>query len=173
MRALQIAVLCGGLLLFGVSAGAGSPLTRQQEKSSQQKDRAAIEETLEHFLDAWNKHDAHAFAMTFTEDADFTNVAGMYGHGRANVETFHARIFATRFKDSHQTAQIRSIRFLTPHLAAVDIDWQMTGALFQDGSTQPERRGRLNWVMAKQGDGSWLIEVFHNTELTTGPAIRK
>lgn len=172
MRALQSTMLCAGLLFLGVWAAAGSQMT-QQEKSPQQEDRASIAQTLDHFLDAWNHHDAHAFAMTFTEDADFTNVAGMHGHGRANVETFHARIFATRFKKSHQTGQIRSIRFLTPHLAAVDVEWQMTGAIFADGRTQPERRGLLNWVMAKQSDGSWLIEVFHNTELTAGPEIRK
>lgn len=173
MRALQSAMLCAGLLFLGAWSAAGSPLTGQ-EKSPQQEDRAAIGQTLEHFLDAWNTHDAHAFSMTFTEDADFTNVAGMHARGRANVETFHAPVFATRFKNSHQTAQIRSIRFLTPHLAAVDVEWQMTGAIFQDGRTQPERRGLLNWVMAKQNDGSWLIEVFHNTELATGgPEIRK
>jgi uncharacterized protein (TIGR02246 family) len=136
-------------------------------------DRAAIERTAKSFLDAWNKHDARAFAMTFTKDADFTNVARIHARERANVETLHARVFATVFKASHQTAQIRSIRFLTPDLAAVDVDWQMTGATFQNGSPRPGRKGLLNWVMAKQADGAWLIEVMHNTELTNRQAITK
>lgn len=169
MRALRISVAMMGALLF-----AGRPTMAQlQTTHDQVRDRAAIEQTVERFLDAWNKHDAHAFAMTFTKDADFTNVAGMHARGRANVEKFHAPVFATIFKDSHQTAQIRSIRFLTQDLAVVDVDWQMTGATFHDGSAQPSRKGLLNWVMAKQADGSWLIEVMHNTELTDRPAITK
>lgn len=170
MRALQISVAMIGVLFF-----AGRPTMAQQQTTHDHhvKDRAAIEQTVERFLDAWNKHDAHAFAMTFTEDADFTNVAGMHARGRANVEKFHAPVFATIFKDSHQTAQIRSIRFLTPDLAAVDVDWQMTGATFPNGSPMTDRKGLLNWVMARQANGDWLIEVMHNTELTDRPATAK
>src|SRR5487761_221199 len=169
MRGTQILVAMLAVFFF-----AGRPAMNQRQTTDDHaKDRAAIQQTVERFLDAWNKHDTHAFAMSFTEDADFTNVAGMHARGRANVDTFHARIFATVFKNSHQTAQIRSIRFVTPELAAVDVDWQMTGATFQDGSPQPSRKGLLNWVMAKQADGSWLIEVMHNTELTERPAITK
>jgi uncharacterized protein (TIGR02246 family) len=133
-------------------------------------DQAAIEQTLARFLDAWNKHDANAFAMTFTEDADFTNVAGMHARGREAVKAFHLPIFATFFKDSHQTAQIRSIRFLSADLAAVDVDWQMTGAKSQ-WNPNSDRKGLLNWLMSRQRDGAWLIEVMHNTELTNLPAI--
>lgn len=148
-------------------------MAQRQTTDAHAKDRAATQQTVERFLDAWNKHDAHAFAMTFTQDADFTNVVGTHAQGRANVEKFHARVFATVFKDSHQTAQIRSIRFLTPNLAAVDIDWQMTGATFPNGNLMPNRKGLLNWVMIHQPDGAWLIEVMHNTELTNVPAAAK
>jgi uncharacterized protein (TIGR02246 family) len=162
------ALLIGTLLLLG-----GLLVAQQKPAPDDAKDRVAIERTLKNFLNAWNKHDAHAFAMTFTDDADFTNVAGTHAQGRANVETFHARVFATVFKDSHQTAQIRSIRFLTPDLAAVDVDWQMTGAILPNGSPMPNRKGLLNWVMAKQADGAWLIEVMHNTDLTNAPGTAK
>ncbi|HEV2306077.1 MAG TPA: SgcJ/EcaC family oxidoreductase [Candidatus Acidoferrales bacterium] len=148
-------------------------MNQRQTTDDHAKDRVAIEQTLERFLDAWNKHDAHAFAMTFTEDADFTNVTGVHAQGRANVETFHARVFATLFKDSHQTAQIRSIRFLTPDLASVDVDWQMTGAILPNGTPMPNRKGLLNWLMAKQPGGSWLIEIMHNTDLTNAPGAAK
>lgn len=169
MRTPQILVAILATLLF-----AWTPtMAQHQTTDNHATDRAAIQQTVERFLDAWNKHDANAFAMTFTEDADFTNVAGTHARGRANVETFHARVFATVFKNSHQTAQIRSIRFLTPELAAVDVDWQMTGATFPNGSPMPNRKGLLNWLMARQADGTWLIEVMHNTELTDRPAIAK
>ena len=158
----------GTLLLLG-----GLQVAQQKVAPNDAKARAAIEPTLKNFLDAWNAHDAQAFARTFTPDADFTNVIGMHAHGRANVETFHATVFATVFNHSHQTAQIRNIRFLAPRLAAVDVDWQMTGATDRDGRPRSDRNGLLDWIMAKQPDGSWLIEIMHNTELTNAPATAK
>jgi len=169
MQTLKILVLLAMLFLPGSAALRRQKATQQDQES----DRAAIAQTVDRFLDAWNMHDAHSFAMTFTEDADFTNVAGVHAQGRANVESFHAPVFATVFKDSHQTAKIRSIRFLTPQLAAVDVDWEMTGAKSRDGSPRPDRKGLLSWVMAKQADGSWLIEVMHNAELISPPAATK
>jgi uncharacterized protein (TIGR02246 family) len=136
--------------------------SQDRASATQDRDRVAIKRTVTSFVDAWNKHDAHAFALIFTEDADFTNVAGVHAHGRANVEAFHSPLFS----GSHQTAAIRNIRFLTQDLAVVDVDWQMTGLRSTDGTPRPDRKGLLNWVMSKQGDGSWLIEVMHNTELT-------
>lgn len=137
------------------------------------EDETAIAQTVQRFVDSWNNHDAHAFALTFTEDCDFTNVGGTHAHGRDNVEKFHAPVFATVFKKSHQTAKLRSIRFLASDLAAVDVDWQMTGATFPDGRPRPERHGLLDWVMARQPDGSWLIQIMHNTDLTNMPAPPK
>lgn len=169
MRALQTSLLVIGMMLSGVKGS----IAQQKSSGSEEKARAAIQRTLDRFLDAWNKHDAHAFAATFTEDCDFTNVIGVGAHGRADTEAFHAPVFATIFKNSHQTGKIRSIRFLTPDLAAVDVDWQMTGATTPDGRPRPPRRGLLNWVMARQSDGSWLIEIFHNTDLTQFPNASK
>jgi len=162
---VAVAGLALALLATAISAGAG--------RAADEKDRAAMAQTVEQFESAWNKHDAHAFAMTFTEDADFTNVVGAHVQGRGNVEAFHAPIFAGRFKDTHQTGVIRSIRFLRADLAAVDVEWEMTGLKGPDGSALPDRKGLLNWVMARQGDGTWLIQIMHNTELTNAPAAPK
>jgi uncharacterized protein (TIGR02246 family) len=157
----------GLLLLAAVPHRMAPTLPLPAAPDGHERDRAAITRTVERFVDAWNQHDAHAFAATFTEDADFTNIAGAHAAGRSNVEAFHAPMFASIFEDSHQTATVRSIRFLKPDLAAVDVDWQMTGAKFPDGSPRPLRKGLVNWVMARQGDGSWLIEIMHNTDLTS------
>lgn len=161
---LRVFVALIGLAAIPASFAAAMP--QDAAASAHDGDRAAISKTVASFVDAWNVHDAHAFAMTFTKDADFTNVAGVHAHSRAGVEAFHAPVFAGMFKDSHQTNTIRSIRFLTPSLAAVDVDWEMTGAKTPDGKPIPRRKGLLNYVMARQSDGSWLIEVMHNTELT-------
>jgi len=138
-----------------------------------QEEQAKIQFTLERFLNAWNAHDAHAFSETFTETADFTNVAGAHVRGRKNVEAFHTPVFAGIFKESHQSAKIRSIRFLNPGLAVVDIEWEMTGVKSPDGTSRPYRKGLLDWVMARQIDGNWLIEVMHNNDLTNYPTVTK
>jgi uncharacterized protein (TIGR02246 family) len=125
-----------------------------------------IGKTIEQFTDAWNKHDAHAFAAIFTQDADFTNVAGMHAKGRADIEAFHSPTFASIFKDSHLSATVRSNRMLTPEIAAVDVDWQMTGVKGPDGAARPDRHGLADLIMTKRSGGKWLVEVMHNTDLT-------
>jgi uncharacterized protein (TIGR02246 family) len=132
---------------------------------TQDQDRSAIQRGVTALADAWNKHDAPAFATAFTEDADFTNVVGQSAHGRAGIEAFHAPFFATIFKGSHLVAAIRSVRFLTADWAAVDVDCELTGAKAPDGSPRPFRKTLINCVMARQKDGSWLIEVLHNSEI--------
>ena len=128
------------------------------------KDEEGIREALTGFVGAWNKHDAKAFSMVFAEDADFTNVVGMSAHGRADVEKFHAPMFATRFKDTNQKMTRTKIRFIKPDVAAVDAWWEMTGAKGPEGQDIPLRKGLLNFVMTREG-GKWFITVMHNMDL--------
>ena len=161
MSCLFLTLVCAGpcfsqLLAVAFSNGASGP---------QEEDRTAIQRSVTALADAWNKHDASAFAMAFGKDADFTNVLGQSAHGRDGIEAFHAPYFATIFKDSHLVATIRGVRFLTADLAAVDVDCELTGAKAPDGSPRPFRKTLINCVMARQKDGSWLIEILHNSEL--------
>jgi|HubBroStandDraft_1064217.scaffolds.fasta_scaffold194626_1 uncharacterized protein (TIGR02246 family) len=132
---------------------------------TQDRDRTAIQRCVTALAQAWNQHDASAFAMAFTEDADFTNVVGQTAHGRDGIDAFHAPYFATIFKDSRLGVTIRGVRFLAAELAAVDVDCELTGANAPDGSPRPFRKTLINAVMARQTDGSWLIEILHNSEL--------
>ena len=161
MPRVFLTLLCAGpcfSLLLAVAFSNGASGTPDQ-------DRTAIQRSVTALADAWNKHDAWAFAMAFTEDADFTNVVGQSAHGRDGIKAFHAPFFATIFKDSHLVATIRGVRFLTADLAAVDVDCELTGAKAPDGSPRPFRKTLINCVMAGQNDGSWLIEVLHNSEI--------
>jgi uncharacterized protein (TIGR02246 family) len=127
-------------------------------------DKQAMEAVIGRFTGAWNQHDAHAFAALFSEDAGFTNVRGTHVRGRTAVEEFHAPLFSGIFKGSHQTGQLRSVRFLKPDVAILDVDWEMTGATTAEGVARPPRKGLLNSAMIKT-NGRWLIAVMHNTEL--------
>ena len=148
-------------LLFVAVLGIGT-LSAQAPPAADEK---AIHPLVADFMDAWNKHDAHAFAETFTEDADFTNVRGDAAHGRRAVEDFHAPIFATRFKNTHITADEVRIRFLSSDLASLDVRWEMTGAIEADGTPIAIRKGLLNWIVTRHGD-RWLILMMHNQEFT-------
>ncbi len=69
----------------------------------------------------------------------------------------------TFLKDAHRTDTVKSIRFLTPEIASVDIDWQMTGAKTRDGQDAPNRKGLLTWIVTKQHNGQWMITIYHES----------
>jgi uncharacterized protein (TIGR02246 family) len=131
-------------------------------------DEHAIRAVVDRFVDAWNRHDAKAFAAVFAEDADFTNVRGMGVSGRARIEAFHAPLFATIFSKSHQESTDIKTRFIRPDVAAVDVRWKMTGAMDAQGNPRPEREGLLSFVMAKNA-AQWEIVVMHNLDISALP----
>jgi len=134
----------------------------------QMPDSAGIHQVLVDFVSAWNNHDAKAFSMVFAEDADFTNIRGMGAHGRTNIDSFHAPVFRTLFKDSYQKITNSKIRFISADVAAVDAWWEMTGSTNPAGQPILLRKGLLNFVMTRSG-GKWVITVMHNMELAVAP----
>jgi uncharacterized protein (TIGR02246 family) len=135
-------------------------------------DEKAIHEVMDRFVGAWNRHDAKAFAAVFTEDADFTNWRGVGASGRAKIEEFHALIFATIFNKSVLKYTDIKIRFARPDVAAVDVHWDMTGAVDAHGNPVPERFGLLSLVMTRDA-GTWQIAVMHNLDLSALPPVSK
>ena len=127
-------------------------------------DEAGVHRIVRDLMGAWNLHDARTFAALFAPDADFTNVVGMFFHGREEIERFHAPLFASRFVQSHQSAEDVRIRWLAPELASVDVRWAMTGVRDERGQERPVRHGVLHIVASKRS-GKWEIDVVHNTEV--------
>jgi uncharacterized protein (TIGR02246 family) len=161
MRIALIAIL---LMALGISAAPGANVGVEQAA-----DKAAINAVItDRFLAGWNTHDAHLFASAFAPDADFTNVRGVGASGRENIEQFHSQVFQKMFMQSHQTAEVKRIRFLKPDVAVVDVRWEMTGALSPHGASIPFRTGLLDLVFTSSG-GAWLITVMHNQDLTPVP----
>jgi uncharacterized protein (TIGR02246 family) len=159
---LSVGVLSAALLLPAVHMDQGGLAPDEQ----------AIRGVVQNFMNAWNARDARAFAAVFSEDADFTNWRGTSASGRANIEAFHAPMFATIFKNSHQKFTDIKIRFIRSDVAAVDVHWEMTGALDAAGNPRPSRQGLLTFVMAKD-QGRWQIQVMHNLDITALPPIPK
>jgi len=131
-------------------------------------DERAIRAVMDRFLDAWNHHDAKAFATVFAEDADFTNWRGTGASGRTKIEAFHAPVFATIFSKSHLEYTDIKTRFVRPDVATVDVHWKMSGAIDAQGNPRPEREGLLSFVMANSA-GQWEIVVMHNLDISALP----
>jgi uncharacterized protein (TIGR02246 family) len=157
--ALVLAVLCSFTSVDG-----------QTQAQDSEADAKAIKQVVAEFYEAFSRHDAHAVAMTFAEDADFTNMAGAHNRGRKEIEEHFARVFAGNLKDARRTDIVRNIRFVTPEIAEADADTVITGTKAADGSEVPPRKGLMVTTMSRQ-NGRWYISVFHEVEFPA-PAPR-
>ena len=142
------------VLLFLTFSAAGS---RAQTASNRDADTAAIKQAVGTFADTWNSHDAHAVAMRYVEDGDFSSVNGEPSHGRKALEEHYHTIFTTFLKNAQTTDTVRSIRFLAPDLASVDIDWLVKEPSAPGGIL---RKGLLTWILSKR-NGQWMIVIYH------------
>src|SRR5665213_476097 len=140
-------------LLFTFSAAAA----RAQMEPNRDADTAAIKQSVAAFADSWNSHDGHAVAMHYVEDGDFSSVKAEDSHGRKELEDHYNTIFSTFLKNARTTDTVRSIRFLTPDIASVDIDWLVNEPSAPGGVL---RKGLLTWVMSKR-NGQWMITIYH------------
>ena len=137
--------------------------SRAQGAPGSDADSKAIKQVYAEWYEAFSRHDAHAAAMTFTDDADFTNMRGVHNHGRKEIEAHLATIFAGALGSAHRTDTVRNIRFFSPELAEVDADTVISGTKAGDGSEVAPRKGLMVTTMTKK-DGRWFISVFHEVE---------
>lgn len=140
------------------------PAARAQAQSQgTEADSKAIKQVFAEWYESFSRHDAHSAAMTFAEDADFTNMGGVHNRGRKEIEDHLARLFAGNLRDSRRTDVVKNIRFVRPEIAEVDADTVITGTRAADGSEVPARKGLMVTTMTKQ-NGRWFISVFHEVE---------
>ena len=166
MTSIRVAVVVAVFFLF---SGSARVALAQMRSGPADPDSAAIEQAVAAFTEAWNRHDPHAVRMLYVPDGDFSSTQGLTSHGAKELEDHYVLIFGTFLKNAHRTDVVKSIRFMTPEIASVDIDWQMTGAKTPDGADAPVRKGLLDWVMTKQG-GRWMITIYHESLFTPPPA---
>jgi uncharacterized protein (TIGR02246 family) len=149
-----------------------APFVRAQEAAqASEADSEAIKQVYTEWYEAFSRHDAHAAAMTFAEDADFTNMRGVRNHGRKEIEAHLAMIFAGALGSARRTDTVKNIRFFSRELAEVDADTVISGTKAADGSEVAPRKGLMVTTMTKQ-NGRWFIGVFHEVEFPPTPAAR-
>jgi uncharacterized protein (TIGR02246 family) len=133
--------------------------------SDRASDEAAIRKLVIAVEDGWNAGDGKAFAAPFAEDADYVIVNGMHIKGREAIATGHQTIFDTIYKKSHNTATIKSIRFLREDIAVAHIEWHLK---FRVNDEAREGKAMNSMVLTRQ-DGRWSIAAFHNTAISSAP----
>ena len=129
--------------------------------STPAEDEAEIRQVQVRQADAWNRHDAGAYARLFSEDGDVVNVVGWWWKGRSAIESKLTAAFAFVFKESTLTITDVQVRFLDPSLAIAHVTWTMVGAKTPPGVPEP-KQGIQVQVLRKRG-GKWMIETFQNT----------
>jgi uncharacterized protein (TIGR02246 family) len=112
------------------------PLTR----ADTEQDKTAIRDLVgTQQSDAWNKHDAKAYAALFTEDGDCVNVVGWWWKGRAEIKKKLSDAYTFVFKESVLTFKDVDVKFLSPDIAIVHTRWTMTGARTPKGIPEPQQ----------------------------------
>lgn len=142
---------------FSVSAGFA------QSQDDRKQDEAAIRQIVRQIEAGWNALDGKAFAAPFAENADYVVVNGMHIKGRNIIDQGHAQIFSTIYKDSRNSATVKSIRFLRPDVAVVHVEWNLA---FKKGGEQIKNHAYSTMFMTKE-NGKWSVAAFQNTPILT------
>ena len=132
-------------------------------------DEAAIREILAGQAASWNRHDAAAWSAGFDDDAEFITLTGHLLHGKRDIETTHAVIFATTCRASHVTVSIRRTEFLGPQVALVDADFSVRDYDALPPGIAPSDsdgtiRTRMRYVLQRRGR-AWLIVAAQDTAI--------
>jgi len=125
------------------------------------RDESEIRQLQTRQQEAWNRHDAAAYASLFADDGDVVNVVGWWWKGRHEIERQLTLAYAVVFRDSRLTITDVEIRFLARDVAIVHVRWTMEGARTPPSIPEP-RQGIQIQVLHKRG-GVWRIVAFQNT----------
>src|SRR5271157_4181617 len=125
--------LSGLLILALVTVLTGAALS-----SDHSEDEVEIRNLQTRQAEAWNRHDARAYAKLFTEDGDVVNVLGWWWKGRVEIEKKLTEAYVFVFRESTLTINEVDVRFLTPQIAVAHVRWSMAGARTPAGNSDAD-----------------------------------
>jgi uncharacterized protein (TIGR02246 family) len=163
-----MALTAGAILVAAVAAPRSHGAARDRDESE-------IRAVQTRQAEAWNRHDAKAYADLFEEDGEAVNVVGWWWKGRPEIESKLVAAFAHVFHESTLTITEVEVRFLTPEIAVAHVRWTMTGA--RTPPQIPEPRAGIQTQVLRKREGRWLIAAFQNTNAVpevpfpTGPPV--
>lgn len=136
-------------------------LPRIASCASSEDETAAIRQVEMQQQEAWNRHDAKAYANLFSEDGDCVNVVGWRWKGSAEIAKKLTAAYAFVFRESVLTITGVDVKFPAPEMAIAHVRWTMVGARTPGALPKPEQ-GIQTQLLQRQ-KGKWLIVAFQNT----------
>jgi uncharacterized protein (TIGR02246 family) len=124
-------------------------------------DEKAVRALMAQTTEAFNKHDAKAWAAVCTPDARLVTVRGESMNGASEIEKGLASIFATRGRSSRLRTLDVSVRFIRPDVALAHVTNEMSGVLTPAGDVQAPHTELSIRVVVKDR-GVWKVTAFHN-----------
>lgn len=141
--------------------------TDNDSSSSNQRNETLVQSLVNRLVSAWNQHDAADFASLLTEDGEWTDVIGQTAVGRKEVERMHVHPFASVLGEAILVVKSSRTKWIKHDVASIDLVWESTGHKTPEGKPIPgTRRGMLNLVVKKEGNGILKIVVGHNVDYT-------
>lgn len=176
---LPAKILCAIVTMASTASPSKTHLREMRHMSSQSSSvvadaEADIRALIAEQEAAWNRHDARAWARPFLPSAEFINILGTPFSGKPAIEGITARIFASIFKESHDSVTVRKIVWVSPELAIVHYEHAVSGytALppgIQASETGANGKGVLRtlmvYVLQRGTDGKWMIVNGQNTAI--------
>jgi uncharacterized protein (TIGR02246 family) len=123
---------------------------------------------------AWNRHDATAWASRFVPEAEFINILGTPFSGKPAIDGITTRIFASIFKESHDSVTVQKIMLVSPDVAIAHYEHAVSGYTALPPGIQPSEIGtdgkgvlrtRMVYVLRREKDGKWMIVNGQNTAI--------
>jgi uncharacterized protein (TIGR02246 family) len=139
-----------------VLSAAGEKVMTTATTKASTKDVQAIHGRIEEFVNAWNTHNPRAMSMVYADDADLINPAGRVAKSRAEIERLFTDEHAGLFKESRMAFKAEEIRLLSPDIAIIDEDFEVTGMRDPSGK-EMTLRGHLTQALKKEGDTWWVV----------------
>jgi uncharacterized protein (TIGR02246 family) len=130
-----------------------------------------ILEILREQTEAWNRADGAEWSKDFTDDCDFVNLRGNVLKGRAEIEASIIASLNGGLKGSRLSITLRQLNLLTPDVALVDTDYDLTGiqgVLPGVAVIEGVLNTRLKYV-AVRCDRRWHFVAAQNTVVLPAP----
>ncbi len=127
------------------------------------EDEKAARNVLNEYVATWNRHDMKSFAQLVSPDCDYIVWTGKQLKGREEVFSYHDELHRGKFKDRQLSAVWKDFRFVNDHVAVGHVSFSGSGPS-SDG--RGKTAALATFVLTKK-DGTWLIDAFHNTLLSS------
>ncbi|RFM31112.1 SgcJ/EcaC family oxidoreductase [Chitinophaga silvisoli] len=129
------------------------------------KEIPAIKQLVQHYEDAWNRHDPQGLADNYDTDATWVNWFGAYYKGREDIRYHYQIVHTSYFKNTqYYTRAIEDVTFLKPDVAIAHVRTGLSGDSRYPGQTFEFRR----MIILTKQQGKWLIKAGQNAKLDPG-----